>query len=145
MEFVHSKQHDYNANRNAIRTGCILLNKDNKLLAVHNAASGFWGFPKGGKEPNETVLGAALRELFEETGVRLDPSLICNKFSSRKDSLFFAKGDFSPVCTIDGYEIDAYEWITLEELSQRPTSKFTQRFFIRIGDNIQCDLYRNNY
>ncbi|XP_062509783.1 RNA pyrophosphohydrolase-like isoform X2 [Corticium candelabrum] len=31
-----------------------------------------WGFPKGGKEANETVLENALRELTEETGITQD-------------------------------------------------------------------------
>lgn len=39
------------------------------LLIQHH--SGFWGFPKGHKEKNETDLEAASRELKEETGLDL--------------------------------------------------------------------------
>lgn len=40
------------------------------LLIQHH--SGFWGFPKGHKENDETDLAAATRELFEETGLKID-------------------------------------------------------------------------
>lgn len=49
-----------------------------KILLVH-PTSGSWvrpimGIPKGGIEPGEDLLEAALRELKEETGITVDPS-----------------------------------------------------------------------
>lgn len=49
-----------------------------KILLVH-PANGSWvrpimGIPKGGIEPGEDLLEAALRELREETGITLNPS-----------------------------------------------------------------------
>jgi predicted NUDIX family NTP pyrophosphohydrolase len=37
-----------------------------------NKHEGAWSIPKGEIEPGEDVLGAAVRELFEETGARVD-------------------------------------------------------------------------
>lgn len=34
---------------------------------------GMWDLPGGGREPGEGPRGCALRELYEETGLRLDP------------------------------------------------------------------------
>lgn len=39
------------------------------LLIQHH--SGFWGFPKGHKEKEESDLEAAQRELYEETGLNI--------------------------------------------------------------------------
>lgn len=55
--------------RKDARAGCILVNLSGEILIVHNTESGFWGFPKGHKNHNETHVAAALRELFEEAGV----------------------------------------------------------------------------
>jgi len=51
---------------------------DKKILLVH-PANGSWvrpimGIPKGGIEDGEELMTAALRELAEETGIKLSPS-----------------------------------------------------------------------
>ncbi len=118
--------------------GCILAHTDGRLLTVHNVESDLWGFPKGGLNPGEGHHAAGLRELHEEAGVALDPALISAVFHSQTDRLYFARADFSHLlpenggCTVDGFEIDAYEWITLDELRARKTSKFTQRFLGKV-------------
>lgn len=43
-------------------------NHEKKYLILHYL-SGHWDFPKGKLEPNETALDAAVRELYEETGL----------------------------------------------------------------------------
>jgi 8-oxo-dGTP pyrophosphatase MutT (NUDIX family) len=53
---------------------------DGKILLVH-PANGSWvrpimGIPKGGIEPGEDLLGAAVRELLEETGISIDINLL---------------------------------------------------------------------
>jgi len=39
------------------------------LIRVKNHQGWFWGLPKGHVNPDETLLGAAIRELSEETGL----------------------------------------------------------------------------
>ena len=46
------------------------INKEIKYLLVSNL-SGIYGFPKGHVEGNETEIETALREVFEETGLKI--------------------------------------------------------------------------
>ena len=51
---------------------------DKKILLVH-PANGSWvrpimGIPKGGVEPGEELIDAAIRELHEETGIKVSPA-----------------------------------------------------------------------
>jgi 8-oxo-dGTP pyrophosphatase MutT (NUDIX family) len=48
--------------------GGIILNTKNEVLLV-NEGDGFWGFPKGRPEKDETLLETAVREIAEETGL----------------------------------------------------------------------------
>lgn len=47
-----------------------------------------WEFPKGGVDEGETVLQAALRELFEETGIREDEVRLIPEFERTEDYRF---------------------------------------------------------
>lgn len=56
----------------------IILKKENQILLVqrHNTewASGYWNFPGGLLEENETLATAAARETAEEVGVSVNPA-----------------------------------------------------------------------
>ena len=47
--------------------GCVVI-KDKKVLVI-NQIDGFWGFPKGHVEKNETEEQTAIREVKEETNI----------------------------------------------------------------------------
>jgi 8-oxo-dGTP diphosphatase len=52
-----------------------VMRHEDRFLLVRRANPpdpGRWGFPGGKVEPGETVAAAAVRELFEETGVRAE-------------------------------------------------------------------------
>lgn len=49
--------------------GCVVFNND-KVLIV-KSLSGVYGFPKGHVEKSETEVETAIRETFEETGVKV--------------------------------------------------------------------------
>ena len=67
-----------NGYSNNIRVGGIVLDGEQNLLIVLGKHSEKWGVPKGSLEEGETFLEGALREIREETGLRLEPE------SSRK-------------------------------------------------------------
>lgn len=48
--------------------------KQREILMVQNRKGGHWSFPKGHMEPGETELDTARREVWEETGLCVEPS-----------------------------------------------------------------------
>lgn len=58
-----------------ISSGAVLYKKENnkiKFLLVYSKRNSEWGFPKGHIEKGETEIEAAKREIFEETGIKLN-------------------------------------------------------------------------
>jgi 8-oxo-dGTP pyrophosphatase MutT (NUDIX family) len=50
---------------------CVIVTDRNRLLLGHATRSPRWDIPKGLADPGETFVAAAVRELFEETGLRV--------------------------------------------------------------------------
>jgi 8-oxo-dGTP pyrophosphatase MutT (NUDIX family) len=109
-----------------------------RILVVHDVASGLWGFPKGGQKRGERIFDTAQRELREETGKVIDRGItIIDVLSWKKHKLYVARGDFTPQCKVNGYEIDGYDWVTLDELYARRTSVFTRHFLVPLAPILQ--------
>jgi 8-oxo-dGTP pyrophosphatase MutT (NUDIX family) len=96
------------------------------LVIQHNA--GHWAFPKGHAERDEDHAAAALRELFEETGIRdvvLDHSRIfveqyvkTTRSSARvirKTVRYFLGAVADPAVRLQPEEIRDHRWATLDE------------------------------
>jgi ADP-ribose pyrophosphatase YjhB (NUDIX family) len=61
--------------------------KTNKLLIIH-VKGGFWGCPKGTIEKGETIKNCAVRETYEETGIRIYENLL-NKSNKIKNCIYY--------------------------------------------------------
>lgn len=78
--------------RNPLPVAVVLQPVGEGLLIVQRGqgfASGKWALPGGYLETGESWTAGAARELWEETGLRVDPSLMraCGVYSARDDSL----------------------------------------------------------
>ncbi len=58
---------------NEIRPGVamVIFNRENQVLLQKRADVNLWGIPSGHVEPGETVEAAAVREVLEETGLKV--------------------------------------------------------------------------
>lgn len=54
-----------------VGTSAILFNEDGKFLLTKREDNGQWCLPGGAVEPGESVAEACVREVFEETGLRV--------------------------------------------------------------------------
>jgi 8-oxo-dGTP pyrophosphatase MutT (NUDIX family) len=91
-----------------------------------------WGFPKGGREANETVLENALRELREETGIVKDQLHILSDLPMKEyhnDILtvlyYVAKfvGDpWKHKFTYSADELETACWMPVHEVQEAPVS-----------------------
>jgi 8-oxo-dGTP pyrophosphatase MutT (NUDIX family) len=54
----------------------VIVTDGHRLLLGHASRSPRWDIPKGGVEPDETLVAAARRELFEETGLAAPESAL---------------------------------------------------------------------
>ena len=58
--------------RHGVSCGTLVLNARRELLLCHVTHTPKWDIPKGMRDPGETELQAAMRELREETGLAFD-------------------------------------------------------------------------
>ena len=69
-------KYTYNYPRPAVTTDCIVITKeDAQVLLIQRGSEpykGCWAFPRGFLNMNETTEECAIRELFEETGLKVD-------------------------------------------------------------------------
>jgi bis(5'-nucleosidyl)-tetraphosphatase len=100
------------------------------FLVLHYPA-GHWDFPKGAVETGETEEQAAKREIFEETGIRVE-SFIPNfrkeiEYHYRRQNnvahkrvIFFLAQTAESKVRIS-FEHSGYDWLTYEQLQRRLT------------------------
>jgi 8-oxo-dGTP pyrophosphatase MutT (NUDIX family) len=116
---------------------------DGKVLVVETPGVDRWDPPGGGVEPGESVLAAAVRECWEETGYRFVPTRddpICilewnflmprDKSFVRSLQLMFhgiVDGEPDPAWTYDPEEISVIEWLEPVALPQERTHRLLWR------------------
>jgi len=76
--------------REVERAGIVVL-YNNKILTVLGKVSNKWGLPKGEICVNENIVDAAIRELYEETGLVVDDEMkkSMEPFFSTKYTIYF--------------------------------------------------------
>ena len=99
-----------------------VIDGERKFLLVFETYSQCWSIPKGHIEPGETDEQAALRELYEETGLtaKLNTTHVAaveypTSAYARKQVAFFL-GQVDGIPAVREGEIEKYKWVTAEEL-----------------------------
>lgn len=90
--------------------------------------------PGGIIEPNEDIVTGLIREIEEEAGVTIDPSLLTVAFENKVAGeyirhLYVARLDtIQPKITIS-WEHDQHEWLPTDEMLQKPIDQDTDSYY----------------
>lgn len=93
----------------------IVRDENNRILLVKSADGEVWGLPAGAIDLGETPEQAVVREVFEETGLKVTPKNIPGVFGGKDFRYVYANGDrveyFIVVfeCEITGGELAAQD------------------------------------
>jgi len=99
--------------------GCICVSATNKVLLVQGRqGEKKWSFPKGHREVyDSTPLDCALRELKEETGIKLDTSYVGSKRFRAGEYFIYLLPEEMQAKPEDTNEIQNAKWFSVEELA----------------------------
>lgn len=98
--------------------GAICISPNNKVLLVQGRKTGMWSFPKGHLESGETALQCALRELQEETGLRLRIQPMAYKKYATGGYFLFSVPEEYRLFPQDSREVLQARWFTLDEIQK---------------------------
>jgi putative (di)nucleoside polyphosphate hydrolase len=116
--------------------GILVMNAQRELLLCHATGSSRWDIPKGIVEPGETEAETAIREAAEECGLTFEPESLLDlgryPYRRVKDLYLYAAlieriDTAQCVCSTqfrDAHgrlraEMDAFEWVTFDDVAQR--------------------------
>lgn len=101
-----------------------ILEKDGKFLLVkenQEICKGKWNVPAGGLDENESLMEGAKREIYEETGCKVEITGILEIVNEILEGVnvvcfFFDTKIIKENIKADGEEISNVEWFTYEEI-----------------------------
>lgn len=122
--------------------GCVVI-KDKKVLII-NQIDGFWGFPKGHVEKNETEEQTAIREVKEETNIDVkiekEKRYVIEYLTDEgreKQVVYFVEKYIGGKLKPQESEIKEIAWFSFEEAINIITFENTKEMF----KNILKDVY----
>ena len=123
--------------------GVVINNKGDILLVKHNERT--WSFPKGHIKENENIQKAAIREIYEETGIT--KLKLIKKFNSYQRESFDIPPEWKTIFLflfntnqeeINPIASDVMEasWVKKDEVAKLLTHEEDKKFFLDIKDQI---------
>ena len=81
--------------------GVVVRREDGAILLERRADSGMWGLPGGRVEPGESVAASAVREVLEETGLRVELTRLIGIYSDPAERVVTYPGNGDVTHKID--------------------------------------------
>lgn len=136
-----------------VAAAVFVTDADGAVLLVHTVVRDAWGAPAGGREPGETVTECAIRETWEETGLRIDLSALrhcgyervtfdagpTGRWPLRRNyvACFATQLDaLTPPVAPHGVDVDAAEWASRPEVELRCGGEFWWPLFAHVHAQI---------
>lgn len=136
--------------KNTVSAGGVVLNKEGKVLVV-NQHGNSWSLPKGHIDEGEEKYEAAIREIYEESGVRqlqymydlpsyerykiaLDGG--DDKSELKVIHMFLFKTNQETLCPIDPDNPEA-KWVDRGDVAELLTHKKDKEYFLSIIDRLE--------
>lgn len=128
------------------------VNNNGEILLTQRVpqktSGGKWECSGGCAISGETSLTAAARELYEETGIRVNPDEIDLEWSLTTDSMlrdFYIVNKNVPLTSIrlQSAEVCAAKWVSLERLEEMVNSGQTTRTVAKWLDNRRDSIYES--
>jgi 8-oxo-dGTP diphosphatase len=108
-----------------LAVGAVVLREDGAVLLVRRGrppAVGSWTLPGGKVEPGETLERAVVREVAEETGLRVAPIAIVETLDLAREGFAYRIADFA--CRLESSDdprpaddVDAARWVFPDEFA----------------------------
>ncbi len=129
MKIYTEAPHDFIPDVEVAANYCLF---ENKLLLLHRSEHckepHTWGVPAGKLEPGEKPLDAAVRELFEETGIignKKNYLPIRTLYIEKPDAhflyhMYYLPFSTEPILQLSPREVLDAKWVTLKEVRQLP-------------------------
>ncbi len=73
--------------------GCAIFDNQDRLLMIRLSENGRWGIPGGAVDPGESPARAAVREVYEETGLIVELLRVLGVFGGEDMVLEYTNGD----------------------------------------------------
>lgn len=125
--------------------GRIVLVSGNEVLFVRHRRSQFWNLPGGGISPKKDPGQEVLRELYEETRIKLDDidyqlgTYYSNGEGKRDTILVFIKNINQKIEPKSSFEIQDTQWFLCDSLPKNisPATRLRINEYVRGDKNIQ--------
>lgn len=131
----------------AVSAGGVILNDHQQIVLVQSNV-GKWGFPKGHVKKDESILEAAYREIYEETGLRkinyIQPLGSFERYNYNdpstgklKEIHLFLFTTFETVVQPQDSDNPAARWVKLDEVEQELSFDPDRNFWKKIKNLVQ--------
>jgi len=115
--------------RHSVSVAAAIINQDGQLLAVRRRDNGHWEPPGGVLELDETIQAGLVREVLEETGLRVEPEALTGVYKNMRRgivALVFRCRiiDGAPHAT---NEVQQVAWLPPDEVRERMHEAYATR------------------